>query len=92
MVAAAILVFLFILPLLWIDRACGTAPACQISALTDDIWANYSDLSEFKMAAVAILLLVSYFRFCVISIGHVVKNLHVKFHQNRTIFGGVMVI
>ena len=41
--AAAILVFLFILPLLWIDRACGTAPTCQISSRADDIWSSYSD-------------------------------------------------
>ena len=43
------------LPLFWIDRACVTAPACQILAMTDDIWASYGDLSEFRMVAAAIL-------------------------------------
>ena len=52
MAAAAILVFLFVVPALcWADHPCCIAPACQISSSLDDIWPSYSGLSEVKMAA-----------------------------------------
>ena len=93
MAAAAILVFAFILPVLcYLNRACCEVPACQLSLISDDIWPSYSDLSEFKMAAAAILVFDFQLRFCVISIGHVVLYVHVKSHQDRTIFGRIMVI
>ena len=45
------------------------------------------------MAAVAILVCdFSYLPFCVTSIGSGVRYLHVKFHQDRIIFGRVIVI
>ena len=57
MAATAIMVFAFMLPVLcYLSRACCEVPACQLSLISDDIWPSYSDLSEFKMAAAAILV------------------------------------
>ena len=38
------------------NKACCEEPACQISSRSVDIWLSYSDFSEFKMAAAAILV------------------------------------